>query len=113
MQIPDKWIYTNQDCNQNDQPSAEPSIEAIETHRKKYPKVTINVGGVHHEVMWKLFHKRPLTRLGMLAKVKISNLGRQAQNLFGMLRLEPTKPSFSLWTPIPWTRMKFISTETP
>ena len=65
----DKMFYTSQDCNQNDQPSAEPSPDAIEAHRRKFPKVVINVGGVRHEVMWRLFLKRPLTRLGMLAKV--------------------------------------------
>ena len=65
----DKMFYTSQDCNQNNQPSAEPSGDAIEAHRRKFPKVIINVGGVRHEVMWRLFLKRPLTRLGMLAKV--------------------------------------------
>ena len=34
------------------------------------PKVIINVGGVKHEVMWRMLEKRPLTRLGMLAKAK-------------------------------------------
>ena len=67
--LKDKMFYTSQDCNQNIQPSAEPSGDAIEAHRRKFPKVVINVGGVRHEVMWKLFLKRPLTRLGMLAKV--------------------------------------------
>ena len=62
-------FYTSYDLNQNSQPSAEPSTEAIEAHRQKNPKVIINVGGIKHEVMWKLFHKRPLTRLGMLSKV--------------------------------------------
>ena len=67
--LKDKMFYTSQDCNQNNQPSAEPSGDAIEAHRRKFPKVVINVGGVRHEVMWRLFLKRPLTRLGMLAKV--------------------------------------------
>ena len=62
-------FYTSHDCNQNNQPSVEPSGDAIEAHRRKFPKVIINVGGVRHEVMWRLFLKRPLTRLGMLAKV--------------------------------------------
>ena len=69
LYLKDKMFYTSQDCNQNNQPSAEPSGDAIEAHRRKFPKVVINVGGVRHEVMWKLFLKRPLTRLGMLAKV--------------------------------------------
>ena len=69
LQYSEKMFYTSYDLNQNSQPSAEPSTEAIEAHRQKYPKVVINVGGIKHEVMWKLFHKRPLTRLGMLSKV--------------------------------------------
>ena len=64
----DRAIYTDAIAS-NNQPSAEPSGDAIEAHRRKFPKVIINVGGVRHEVMWKLFLKRPLTRLGMLAKV--------------------------------------------
>ena len=30
----------------------------------------INVGGVRHEAMWSLLERRPLTRLGMLAKAR-------------------------------------------
>ena len=45
-------------------------MEAIEKHKIKNPKVVINIGGVKHEVMWKLLEKRPLTRLGMLAKAR-------------------------------------------
>ena len=74
--------YTSQDCNQNNQPSAEPSSEAIESHRRKFPKVVINVGGVRHEVMWRLFLKRPLTRLGMLAKVCQQALGPSSEKIF-------------------------------
>lgn len=68
----DKMFYTSQDCNQNNQPSAEPSPDAIEAHRRKFPKVVINVGGVRHEVMWRLFLKRPLTRLGMLMRMRFT-----------------------------------------
>ena len=64
-----RWLYTTYDCNQNNQHSAEPSSSAIETHRRRNPSVLINVGGVRHQVMWSLLERRPLTRLGMLAKV--------------------------------------------
>ena len=64
-------FYTSYDLNQNSQPSAEPSTEAIEAHRLKYPKVIINVGGVRHEVMWRLLELRPLTRLGMLGETNL------------------------------------------
>ena len=30
----------------------------------------INVGGMRHEAMWSLLERRPLTRLGMLAKAR-------------------------------------------
>ena len=48
----------------------EPDPLTISRHRADHPKVTINVGGVKHEVMWRMLEKRPLTRLGMLAKAK-------------------------------------------
>ena len=48
----------------------EPDAATISRHRASHPKVIINVGGVKHEVMWRMLEKRPLTRLGMLAKAK-------------------------------------------
>ena len=48
----------------------EPDPLTISRHRADHPKVTINVGGVKHEVMWRMLEKRPLTRLGMLAKAR-------------------------------------------
>ena len=50
----------------NDWECPEPSAEMLAAHRRAWPKVTINVGGVKHEVMWRLLELRPLTRLGML-----------------------------------------------
>ena len=48
----------------------EPDQAAIARHKLANPKVIINIGGQKHEVMWKVLEKRPLTRLGMLAKAK-------------------------------------------
>eukprot|EP00092_Neocalanus_flemingeri_P035666 GFUD01038832.1.p1 GENE.GFUD01038832.1~~GFUD01038832.1.p1 ORF type:complete len:667 (+),score=162.04 GFUD01038832.1:111-2111(+) len=64
------WLQTSSDPNQNDKQAAEPTIEVIEKHKIKNQKIVINIGGVRHEVMWKLLEKRPLTRLGMLAKAR-------------------------------------------
>ena len=56
--------------NQTDLAEPEPNPVTIREHRAKNPKVIINVGGLKHEVMWKMLDKRPLTRLGMLAKAR-------------------------------------------
>ena len=48
----------------------EPDMAAIARHKLANPKVIINIGGLKHEVMWKMLEKRPLTRLGMLAKAR-------------------------------------------
>ena len=45
-----------------------PSMEEIAAHRRDFPKIQINVGGVKHEVMWRVLEARPLTRLGMLGR---------------------------------------------
>ena len=47
-----------------------PDPAAIARHKRQNPKVVINLGGVKHEVMWRMLEKRPLTRLGMLAKAR-------------------------------------------
>ena len=47
-----------------------PDPATIREHIAKNPKVIINVGGLKHELMWKILEKRPLTRLGMLAKAR-------------------------------------------
>lgn len=48
----------------------DPDMATIARHKILNPKVVINIGGVKHEVMWKMLEKRPLTRLGMLAKAR-------------------------------------------
>ena len=45
-------------------------METIAQHKRDHPKIVLNIGGVKHEVMWKMLDKRPLTRLGMLAKAR-------------------------------------------
>ena len=45
-------------------------MAAIANHKLMHPKVIINVGGLKHEVMWKLLERKPLTRLGKLARAK-------------------------------------------
>ena len=64
----------------------EPDPLTISRHRADHPKVSINVGGLKHEVMWRLLEKRPLTRLGMLAKAKthedILNLVNMSEKIF-------------------------------
>ena len=47
-----------------------PSSETIIAHRSLHPKITINVGGEKHEVMWELLEKRTLTRLGKLSRAR-------------------------------------------
>ena len=45
-------------------------MATIAKHKVMNPKVIINVGGLKHEVMWKIMERRPLTRLGKLARAK-------------------------------------------
>ena len=45
------------------EPIMEPPDPAeIAHHKKQNPKIIINIGGVKHEVMWRMLEKRPLTR---------------------------------------------------
>ena len=53
------------------QAAAPPDPVRIAESRRTRRRVVLVVGGVRHEVMWRLLERRPLTRLGMLAKVDI------------------------------------------
>ena len=72
--LPPSWLAQ---CSQEslvsprEYPEPEPDPLTISQHKARHPKVIINIGGVRHEVMWRVLEKRPLTRLGMLAKAKI------------------------------------------
>ena len=59
-------LTSTQEQEDSEVETEEPSQEVIAAHRRDWPKVIINVGGVKHEVMWRLLELRPLTRLGML-----------------------------------------------
>ena len=67
------WNGTQQEETEELSPEREdvwesPSMEEIAAHRRDFPKIQINVGGVKHEVMWRVLEARPLTRLGMLGR---------------------------------------------
>jgi len=61
------WLFSPRSSSPCDPPE-EPDTAAITRARREQPKVIINVGGLKHEVMWRMLEKRPLTRLGMLSK---------------------------------------------
>ena len=68
------WLFSPRSASPTSE-YPEPSLEppdpaAIARHKKQNPKIVINVGGVKHEIMWKMLEKRPLTRLGMLSKAR-------------------------------------------
>ena len=68
--LPADWQYSPRSLSPDQDLEPEPEPATIARHREKHQKVIINVGGVKHEVMWAMLEKRPLTRLGMLAKAK-------------------------------------------
>ena len=72
--LPADWQYSprslSPDQEEDQEEDQEPDPATIARHREQHQKVIINVGGVKHEVMWAMLEKRPLTRLGMLAKAK-------------------------------------------
>ena len=45
-----------------------PSPHLIRKCRILRPKVTLNIGGSKHEVMWKLLETKPRSRLGQLCR---------------------------------------------
>ena len=47
--------------------SLDPTL--ITKARSQHKRVKLNVGGVRHEVMWKILENVPTSKLGMLAKV--------------------------------------------
>ena len=50
-----------------EQPAPDPFI--ISKSRQLNKRVTLNVGGVRHEVLWRMLEQLPTSRLGLLAKV--------------------------------------------
>ena len=77
-------------------------MEEIAAHRRDFPKILINVGGVKHEVMWRVLEARPLTRLGMLGRdnprsiltwcrIVTALFTSVAPDLFLKQRLNPTR----------------------
>ena len=69
--VGEDWLYAV-DGDEDVQAGQEdiPDSNTISQHRKLNPKVTLNVGGQRHEIMWRQLEKRPLTRLGRLARAK-------------------------------------------
>ena len=47
-----------------------PDPSTIKKSKLSGARVTLNVGGTRHEVLWKVLLQLPLSRLGMLAKVR-------------------------------------------
>ena len=53
----------------SDRDHAVPEPYVIAKSRSQHKRVKLNVGGIRHEVMWKILHTLPDSKLGMLAKV--------------------------------------------
>eukprot|EP00090_Calanus_glacialis_P011015 TRINITY_DN19509_c0_g1_i1.p1 TRINITY_DN19509_c0_g1~~TRINITY_DN19509_c0_g1_i1.p1 ORF type:complete len:662 (-),score=160.28 TRINITY_DN19509_c0_g1_i1:257-2242(-) len=64
------WPFSPRSNSPTEFHEPDPDMATIARHKILNPKVVINIGGVKHEVMWKMLEKRPLTRLGMLAKAR-------------------------------------------
>ena len=50
----------------SEQPAPDPFI--ISKSRQLNKRVTLNVGGVRHEVLWRMLEQLPSSRLGLLAR---------------------------------------------
>ena len=54
-------------CSTSQQSEDEDIPAMVIQARKMNQKVILNVGGVKHEVMWRMLEKQPRSRLGLLA----------------------------------------------
>ena len=54
-------------CSSSQQSEDEDMPAMVLQARKMNKKVILNVGGVKHEVMWRMLEKQPRSRLGLLA----------------------------------------------
>ena len=54
-------------CSASQQSEDEDIPAMVIQARKMNQKVILNVGGVKHEVMWRMLEKQPRSRLGLLA----------------------------------------------
>ena len=52
-------------------PDSIPSKDMIVAARSSSKRVILNVGGVRHEVMWKMLEQYPVSRLGQLTKGRV------------------------------------------
>jgi len=66
------WHYASgsENDDEDETPSDPPDYNTIQQHKQMNPKITLNVGGQRHEIMWRQLEKKPLTRLGRLARAK-------------------------------------------
>lgn len=71
--LPDIALHTLQVVEETDWPaslSSSPTRELIIKSRRCHKRVALNVGGVRHEVTWRLLDQFPHSRLGRLARVE-------------------------------------------
>ena len=54
-------------CSSSQQSEEEDIPAMVIQARKMNKKAILNVGGVKHEVMWRMLEKQPRSRLGLLA----------------------------------------------
>ena len=71
--LPDIALHTLQvveETNWPDSVSSSPTRDLIIKSRRCHKRVALNVGGVRHEVTWRLLEQFPHSRLGRLARVE-------------------------------------------